>query len=209
MSDAPTQTAMVTAQASLWIASITIWVAALTPQFFRVWMGASDSLDVVAQHAALWRVNALFFLVGAVATLVGCVLVFASEHGPLASSALVLLTIATALWAMSLAVRMSVVPDVALHRSPQADSLLAMLQSVAAAAWGVAAVLLILAWVGIGAEVLTSAMLPAWVGWVCLGWSALAAVWYIATRDMPPIIVYLPVLPLAVAVTVDAVKGTR
>lgn len=78
---------------------------------------SGDQLEIVGWHAKPRRVNAVFFIISAIAVLFGCALVFTSETGPLAIPSLLVLTVATALWVANNAMRMSAVVD----RGPVAD----------------------------------------------------------------------------------------
>lgn len=93
--------------------AITIWTAALMPQFFPIWSGKGNELEIVRRHTALWRVNAVLFTSSAVAVLIGCALVFTSETGPLAIPSRLVWTVAAALWVANNAMRMSAVVEIA------------------------------------------------------------------------------------------------
>lgn len=194
------------ATALLGVGAIAIWIAALMPQFYPVWWNR-DALGTVGRHVVLWRVNSALFLVSAVATLVGCALAFPIQGSPLTAPALLVLTVATALWSIDLGLRLSVIVAVASERSPDAEAWLARAQSWSNAIWYIAAGLMVLAFAGLGVVVLTTGVLAAWVGWVCLASAVLSSVVFVVTRDAPPIVIYAPVLPLAVAALVAALEG--
>lgn len=197
--------AWVIAAVCLAIATIAVWVAALMPQFYPVWAG-QDPLAVIGAHAGLWRVNAVLFLGSAIATLVGVALAVPTSSSPLAVPSLLVLTTATALWSFELALRLSVVPAVAQDRTSEGEAWLNVAQSWSATAWYIAAVLLILAFAGIGAIIVTTALMPVWVGWVTLASAVASAALFIAIRDMPPVVVYFPVLTLAVGAVIEAFR---
>ncbi|GAB2566045.1 hypothetical protein [Leucobacter ruminantium] len=209
MSESVAPMTAATAAVCLWVAGIALWAAALTPQFFPIWRGQGDPLEIVAQHTTLWRVSVTLFLASAVATLLGCVLVFAPGRGPFWLSGVILLGVATPLWVLNLAARLSIVPSVARDRTPETETLLALVQSLTAVAWYVVAFLIAAAFAGFGADTLTTGSLPAWAGWFCLGSTALSVTVLIAARDAVPVIIYLPVVPLAIAASIAAVRGNQ
>lgn len=166
-------------------------------------------MEIIARHPMLWRFNALLFLIGAVGAVIGCALAFPAREGALVLPSLLSFTAATALWAVNLALRMSAVPAFAQEGSARSGALLTLLQSWTAAAWGVAGALVILAFVGLRAHVLIASALPSRAGWVCVASSTLSAAIFVVTRDLPPAVAYLPVLPLALASTIEALSSAR
>lgn len=188
------------------IGAVTIWIAASMPQFFPIWTGRGNQHEIVSRHARLWRVNAALFTTSAVMTLLGCALVFTSDTGPLAIPSLLVLTVATALWVANNALRMSAVVDAAMDRTPASHGWLEVAQSWSTALWFIASVLILLAFAGLGATTLTSAVLGAWIGWVMIASAALSLVYLVLLRDLPPLAAYLPVLPLAIATGIAAVQ---
>jgi hypothetical protein len=144
-------------------------------------------------------VNAALFTTSAVATLIGCALVFTPETGPLALPSLLVLTVATALWVTHNAMRMSAVVDVAVNRTPVGHGWLELAESWTNALWLIASALVLLAFAGFGLTTLTSAVLVAWIGWVMIASAVLSLGLFAVRRDVPPVVAYLPVLPLAIA----------
>lgn len=193
------------AAVSFSIGAVTIWTAALMPQFFPIWSGSRNQLEIVRRHATLWRVNAALFTTSAVAVLIGCALVFTSETGPLAIPSLLVLTVATALWVANNAMRMSAVVDVATDRTSASQGWLAFAESWTSALWLIASALVLLAFAGLGLTTLTSAVLGAWIGWVMIASAVLSLGFLVLLRDVPPVVAYLPVLPLAIATGIAAV----
>jgi len=193
------------AAVSFGIGAVTIWTAALMPQFFPIWTGRGNQHEIVRRHAVLWRVNAALFTTSAVATLIGCALVFTSETGPLALPSLLVLTVATALWVANSAMRISAVVDVATDRTPASHGWLELAESWTTALWLIASALVLLAFAGLGLTTLTSALFGAWIGLVMIASALLSLGLLTLRRDVPPIVVYLPVLPLAIATGIAAV----
>ena len=138
------------------------------PQFYPIWLRCGNQHEIVRRHARLWRVNAAFFTTGAVATLIGCALVFTAKTGPLAIPSLLVLTVATALWVANNALRMSAVVDVATDDTPASHGWLALAESWTTTLWYIASVLILLAFLGLGLTTLTSSVLGAWIGWVMI-----------------------------------------
>ncbi len=188
------------------IGAVTIWTAALMPQFFPIWTGRGNQHEIVRQHATLWRVNAALFTISAVAVLIGCALVFISETGPFALPSLLVLTVATALWVANNAMRISAVVDVATDPTPTSHEWLALAESWTSTLWLIASALVLLAFVGLGVTTLTSAVLGAWIGWVMIASAVLSLGLLVLRRDVPPVVAYLPVLPLAIATGIAAVQ---
>lgn len=174
------------------------WAAALMPQFYPIWFG-SDPYGPIAAHPALWRINALLFLVGAVLGLAGCALAMPVGAHPLVVPVLLLMTVATILWAAALCLRLSVVPAVVSSLRTNRVLWLDLAGSWSLAMWYVAGAILIVVVAGIGAIILGSGIFPHWAGWTCVGSAALSLGIFVGTRDLPPVAVYLPLLPLALA----------
>lgn len=189
----------------LGVASVTIWFAALMPQFFPVWNG-SDAFGAVERHSTLWQWNVVLFLVSAVTTLCGIALVFPAGSSALALPTLLMLAVATALWAASNALRISAGTAVPRHRTPGGEAWLALAQSWAVAMWHIAGAMLVAVFASVGAMVLTTGILAAWSGWVTLGAVVLSTGMFIRLRDLPPVVAYLPVPPLAVAAAIAALQ---
>ncbi|RAD55680.1 hypothetical protein DN508_37795, partial [Burkholderia multivorans] len=76
-----------------------------------------------------------------------------------------------------------------------------------AAAWYIAAFLIAAAFAGFGADILTTGSLTTWAGWGCLASAALSVVVLVVARDAVPVIIYLPTVPLAIAVTMTSSRG--
>lgn len=188
------------------IGAVTIWTAALMPQFFPIWTGRGNQHEIVRRHATLWRMNAALFTTSAVAVLIGCALVFTSKTGPFAVPSLLVLTVATALWVTNNALRMSAVVEVATDGAPTSHGWLALAEAWTTALWFIASVLVLLAFAGLGVTTLTSAVLGAWIGWVMIASAVLSLGFLVLLRDLPPVVAYLPVLPLAVASGMAAVQ---
>ncbi|MFD6814093.1 hypothetical protein [Enteractinococcus coprophilus] len=170
------------------IGALTIWSAALMPQFFPIWSGRGNQLEIVARHAKLWRVNAVFFIISAIAVLFGCALVFTSETGPLAIPSLLVLAVATALWVANNAMRMSAVVDAATDRTPTSHGWFTLAESWTAALWQIASALVLLAFAGLGVTTLTSAVLGAWIGWLMIGSAVFSLGILVLLRDVPPVV---------------------
>lgn len=185
---------------SFGFAFVTLWTAALMRQFWPVWL-RTDPLGPVARHPVLWRWNSLLFLTSALATWAGAFLTFAPVPNPLVVPALILLTAATALWAATAPFRIFVMTAAATDPTPGHETRYAKLLPWETTSWLIAAGLLIVVFSAVGAIVLTTGVLPAWVGWTTLGSAVFSTGLLIATRDLPPVVVYLPLLPLTVAVT--------
>lgn len=198
-----TQTAAVAATVFLGLSAVLIWTAAWMPTLFPVWF-RRDELTVIARHLTLWRVNSAMFSVSAVAALIGLALAFPLAAGPFVLPSLLLFTAATALWSVDTALRLSVISRAAQDPTEQNVHWYELSQSWSNAMWYTASAMLILGFAGLGATVLTSGVLPAWVGWVCLASAALTTVEFVWTRDVAPIVAYLPILPLAIATGIAA-----
>lgn len=83
---------------------------------------------------------------------------------------------------------------------------LALAEAWTTALWFIASVLVLLAFAGLGVTTLTSAVLGAWIGWVMIASAVLSLGFLVLLRDLPPVVAYLPVLPLAVASGMAAVQ---
>lgn len=201
---APTTAAAATGFLAL--SAVLVWVAALTPGLYPVWF-RRDALGVIGRRPVLWRVNAVLFLASATAALVGLALVFGASTDPFAAPALLLLCMGTALWAIDTGLRLSVVDRVARHRDAYGERLLELLQSWSNAIWYHAAAVLILAFAAMGVVILSTGVLDAWAGWMLLGSALVSTVVFALTRDAAPIVIYLPVLPLAAATLQAALAG--
>ena len=176
------------------------------PQFFPIWTGRGNQHEIVGRHATLWRVNAALFTTSAVAVLIGCALVFTSETGPLAIPSLLVLTVANALWVTNNAMRMSAVVDAATDSTPTSHGWLTLAESWTSTLWLITSALVLLAFAGLGLTTLSSAVLGAWIGWVMIASAVLSLGLLVLRRDVPPVVAYLPVLPLAIATGIAAVQ---
>lgn len=174
----------------------------------------TDVLDVLADNTDTWLLDTALFLASAVLALVGAGLAFWPERDALApvwGASPLALTVGTALWAINLAFRLTVVITVAQSGELGSDPWFPVAADWVAGVWRIAAVLLIASMLGIGVALLVSRRLARWVGWTTLVLAAGSALLFAVLRDMPPVVVYLPVLlwGIALLLTRNAVGSHR
>jgi hypothetical protein len=185
---------MTIAAAIILLASaVALVVAASQPQLFPIWMRREvDTLGLVRERLGLWLVNSRLFLASAIGTAVGAGLLFGGIDGPgapLASTALLMLAIGTALWCVNVAFRVSTTAAAA-RDFTDTPPWYPYLVRLSVAVWETAAIFLGLALIAIGLLIVLFGVLPAWSGWTTLAFGALQFGTLVVTRDAPPLLFY-------------------
>lgn len=193
----------VSAAVAFLLSGAAVVIAAVLPQLYPVWGTPwADVLDVLAANVGVWQFDTVLFLASAMLALVGAGLAFwpgRDALAPLWGASLLVLTVGTVLWATNLTFRLTVVVAAAQSGELGADPWFPVAADWVAGVWRTAAVLIIAGIVGLGVALLVSRRLARWVGWTTLALAAVSAIIFAVLQDMPPVVVYLPVLPWGIA----------
>lgn len=165
-----------------------------------LWTGSPEiSLPLIAQHATIWKLANLGFVIATVLTAAGLFVLPASvgQGGSgLAMVAAVGYAMAATGWLVTLAIRLGITPTVAKAYADTGtiDPSFASLAGLA----GVLFATFILLGCGslavLGGALLLGGALPAWVGWGILATSLAIVAAFLSMGDTLPAFVYLPTL---------------
>ncbi|MFS8096331.1 hypothetical protein LFM09_04250 [Lentzea alba] len=176
---------------------LAVVAAASLPSLLPVWRaGAVDAVRMIGENLGAYQVSSVLFAVGAALTLAGLGALTRLLGGPVAVTGLVLMSVATALWLGNLAFRLTVTVQMAREGGVVPSWYVAM-NAWTVGLLAVAAVLAGLALLCYGVAVLN--VWPRWAGFVALVFGAGVLGLFLATLNVPPILLYLAPLALGIA----------
>jgi hypothetical protein len=199
--------------ATLTAGGVAVLVAATLPALYPVWLARGvNAVTLISQHRGAWQLANWLFAVGAGLTLAGLAALTALVDGQpgtrtLPTTALALMALASTLWTASLAFRLTVtvhaVDTVTAGRA--VPDWYELVNAWAGALWAAAALAGAAAMIGYGLAVVGGSVLPGWTGWLAMSFGVLMLGLFVATRDVPPILLYLAPTVFGVAALVRAV----
>jgi len=190
-----------------------VLVAAFLPALYPVWTArGAKAVTILGQHRGTWQLANWLFAVGAGLTLAGLgaltgLLDRQPVHSAVPSAALTLMTLASTLWMATLAFRLTVTvrtADTVSGGGPIPDWY-EHVSSWVGALWSAAALAGALAIIGYGLAVVGQPLLPGWTGWLAVGSGALMLGLFAATRDVPPVLLYIAPTAFGVSALIRAV----
>jgi hypothetical protein len=189
-----------------------VMVAAFLPSLYQVWLARGiNAVSLISQHRGTWQVANWLFAVGAGLTLAGLAALTAQLNrrpsiGPLATSALILMTLASTLWMANLAFRLTVTVRAvdALAAGGAVPEWYEPLNAWAGGMWSAAALTGGLSMIGYGFAVPRAGMLPGWTGWLAVGLGVVMLGLFLVTRDVPPFLLYVAPTVFGVVALVGA-----
>ncbi len=155
-------------------------------------------LRVIFDHPLLWQWANMLFISGVVVTIVGLVMLTSllRDAGERAFSqlGLVAFVFGAVLWVITLAFRLSVDPWAAqeMARTAVLPDFYVPLTLWAHALFVIYTVLAFLALAAYGGAVLSTHILPQWMGWLALVYSLAGLGLFAYAHDVPPLLHYLP-----------------
>jgi hypothetical protein len=164
----------------------------------RQWLG------VISNHQLLWQWANFLFISGAVVTILGLVMLsgLLREAGDRAFSQLGLTTFAfgVVLWLIIVAFRQSIDSWSAqeMVRTSALPDFYVPLTLWTHALGVIYTVLAFTALAALGGAVLSTCILPRWMGWLTLVYSLVGLGVFVYTHDIPPLLHYLPLLIIGI-----------
>lgn len=176
---------------------LAVVAAASLPSLLLVWRAdAVDAVRMIGENLGAYRLSSVLFAVGAALTIAGFGALTRLLGGPVAQAGLILMSVATALWLSNLAFRLTVTLRVAADGGP-VPSWYAPMSAWTVGLLATAAVLAGCALLCYGVAVLS--VWPRWAGFTALAFGAGVLGLFLATLNVPPILLYLAPLALGIA----------
>jgi hypothetical protein len=176
---------------------LAVVAAASLPSLLPVWRAdAVDAVAMIGQHLTAYRVSSVLFAVGAAVTLAGFGALTRLLGSPVAHAGLVLMSAASVLWLGNLAFRLTVTDQVA-RAGGEVPSWYEPMSAWTVGLLATAAVLAGCALLCYGVAVLS--VWPRWAGFTALAFGAGVLGLFLATLNVPPILLYLAPLALGIA----------
>jgi len=170
----------------------------------------TEMLEIVSRHVPAYQWGFALFGAGVVMTVVGLgllsILLSAIGHHVLALVAFVGYTFGAVLWMLDLAFDMSVTPWAAREfaRTSEVPAFYVPLKQWGETLLCIYTVLAFLSLATYGWGLLQTGLLPAWIGWVSIGWSLLWLAHFALTRDTIPVLHHIIPLLIWIALLVSA-----
>jgi hypothetical protein len=191
-------------------AGIAVLVAAFIPSLYPVWTARGvNAVTLIGQHRGTWQVANWLFAAGAALTLAGLGVLTRLLNHPLGGAALTLMTLASTLWIANLAFRLTVTVRTAdlVSGGGSVPEWYEQVNAWAGGLWYAAALTGAVALVGYGVAVTGGGVLPAWTGWLAVGFGVLMLGLFLITGDAPPILLYLAPTVFGVTALIHALTG--
>lgn len=201
--------------AALTTGGTAVLIAAFLPSLYPVWTARGvNAVTLISRHRGSWLLANWLFAVGAWLTLAGLA-AFAALLGrhpgtsALPAAALTLMVLASTLWTVNLAFRLTVTIRAvdALSVDGAVPDWYEPVNAWAGGLWCAAAVTGTSATVAFGLATIGANVLPSWTGWLAIALGLVILGLFAATRDVPPILLYLAPTTYGVTALIHAVGG--
>lgn len=170
-----------------------------------IWNGPQEvSLRLIAEHAVMWKVANIGFVLATVLTTAGLFLVpgLVGDRGSsLALAAAVAFVLAAMPWLVMLAVRLAITPGVAagFAASGTVDPAFAPIDRLGGALFPTFMLIASGSLVALGAAIVSGGSLSAALGWACIAAGVFFGGGYVLLGDMLPAFVYFPTTAVGIA----------
>ena len=175
-----------------------------------IWTGPQDvSLRLIAEHALIWRLANLGFVLATALTAAGLCLVpeLVGDRGTsLAWTAAVAFLLAAAPWLLMLAIRLAITPGVAAGFvvSGTVDPAFVSLDRLGGALFPTFMLIASGSIVALGAAIVAGGSLSAALGWACIVAGMVFGGGYLLLGDMLPAVIYFPTAGVGIVLLLAA-----